>query len=456
MNKRLLFPDIINVLLASLLNIICRYTLTNTNYSPIFVVPKRFPMMKYLRFLLYAILVHVFVCCSSKFQQVQICGDIGDASKSVVYASLCIGGQMQAVDSCEVSHSGKFRLICEIDNCEFIELSFSNGFSPISLLANPGEKIDIEQNNESYKVSGSYGSMVLQKLQQDFTSFNTKISEYSTMLADSAQQNNIVFINSKIDSLVVGAQSKAVQFIKDNPYSLISMMLLNTKFESGDRLMPYFQYRPFYRKIDSCLNSVYPDNYAVKQFTDAVRKMEVRYNARQSVIPVQIGQYVPALEFTLVDSSTVNIPGYWGRIFLLDFQADWNETVQTKQYDEVFETYKLRGLKIIQLVSAIDVKQRVLLMQTDSIPWNCAVVGDPKLCDAIGKLGIVEFPCNFVIDRRGRLLAKDIYGAELQKFLEQNLAPIIVHRPKVDTVRRVVDSTLLVKPLRLKTTLSTN
>lgn len=408
--------------------------------------------MKCLRFLLYILLPLVVACCSSEYRQVQIDGLFADASKGMAFASMCVDGQMQTVDSCEVSQSGRFRLVCETDNCELIELSFSNRLQSINLLANPGEKIDIEQNGDSYKVTGSYGSIVLYKLQQEFESFNRAVLQYSVMLADSAQQSNATFINSQIDSLVAVAQTKASGFIKNNPYLLVSMMLLNTKFESGDRLMPYSQFRPFYRKIDSCLSSVYPDNFAVKQFSDVVRKMEVRYNARQSVATIEIDQYLPALEFNLIDSSTINVPGLWGRILLLDFQADWNGKVQSKQYAEIFETYHRRGLQIIQLVSTVDENRAIQSFQTDSIPWNCAVIGDPNSCDVISKLGIVEFPCNFVADRRGRLLAKNIYGVELQQFLEKNLTPVI-RRPKIDTSRRVVDSTLLVKPLRLKTTI---
>lgn len=401
--------------------------------------------MKFYRCLLGLVALHL-VACNSNYRQVEIRGDINAAAGSMAYATTCIEQTYTVVDSCEVGLNGRFLLKLAIDDCELVQVSFSKPLKPVALIVNPGNEIVITQNADSYSVDGSFESMQLQQIQQQFTKYNQEILNVSKYLTDSTLLADRLVVDARVDSVVACAQRVAIRFVEDNPYSLTSMMLLNMQLDSVTRFLPYAQFRSYYKHVDSCLRSVYLNNYAVKQFASNVRKLEVRYNAKQTTVNHGVGDKIPSLSFQLINGEKLELPNYYSRLLIVDFIADWEGQYSITDYYDVFEKYNRRGLHIVQIVSSTDTAKCKKMMLNDSIPWNCMVIGNPNTSSIIKTLGIMEFPCNFVIDRRGRIVAKNIYNEELMSLLERRFTVVV--KPKVDTVRRRVVEPMELQPLK--------
>lgn len=400
-----------------------------------------------IRRFFYILAVLLIASCSNGYRQVQITGTFDAACGCYAYATLFVDGAKRTVDSCKIGSSGKFLLNFEIEGCEVVEVYVCTCADPISLVVNPGDRLSIVQDGAAYLVSGSHETAHLQHLQREFDGYNRKIDGLLAMLSDTTLGVDSIEVSFRVDSVMSCAKRVATDFISDNPYSLTSMMLLNMELDSGIRFLPYADNRYYYRFVDSCLRSVFSNSYAVAQFYNMVRKLEVRYRAGRSTASIGIGDFVPMLNFSLVDGERITIPNYWCRMVLLDFNADWDLNVKHEDYSDVFEAFGSRGLRIVQVVSSVDTAACRKQMLLDSIPWFGSVIENPNTDAIIKLLGVVEFPSNFLLDRRGRILAKNVYGSELASVLGQNM-PAMVVRPRVDTTtRRKVDSSLMIKPL---------
>lgn len=363
--------------------------------------------------------------CGADLRVVEVEGIARGATGGMVYLALWRDGQGSNVDSCRVGASGSFTLTCQVDVCELAELRFERSVGPIALVLHPGDRIGLTITPGGAELRGSSESAQLLAIERSLSVYNDELMGLAA-LPDSAAPLR----QQRADSIVGLAQGLLRSYIDDNPYSLTAMLLLNLPMDGGGRLMGYAEHRDAYRKVARCLGEVYPDRPDVVRFGDMVRKLELYHGAALSGPSLRPGDMMPTLRVPLSDSSEIQLPGSPARLVLLDFAARWGEAAGGEaDLTALFERYRGRGLELIQVVSTLDAQPL-----NDTVPWLRTVVGNPQEYSIFSQLNIVELPCNFLIDRQGRLLARDVYGDELMQLVERSLPR--PPRPMPDTIGR--------------------
>jgi alkyl hydroperoxide reductase subunit AhpC len=86
---------------------------------------------------------------------------------------------------------------------------------------------------------------------------------------------------------------------------------------------------------------------------------------------------------------------------------------------EVYERFEERGFEIYQV--AIDTSKALWInaVQEQQLPWIS--VGDMRgdRSPVLGMYNVRSLPANFLIDREGNIVAKNIYGKDLEIQLEK-------------------------------------
>ncbi len=135
---------------------------------------------------------------------------------------------------------------------------------------------------------------------------------------------------------------------------------------------------------------------------------------------------VPRVTFTSIKGEKIATAGLRGRVVLVNFWAT-DCVICIKEMPDMartYERYRDRGLEFIAVAMRHDPPNRVLdYTERNRLPFKVALDPRGELAVAFGSVTFT--PTTFVIDRRGKIVAR-IQGApdfeKLQKLLEEKLA----------------------------------
>jgi peroxiredoxin len=136
-----------------------------------------------------------------------------------------------------------------------------------------------------------------------------------------------------------------------------------------------------------------------------------------------IGAVAPAIEGATPEGGKIALSELRGRYVLVDFWASWCGPcrVENRNYAELYPRYRAAGWGIL----AVSVDQ-------DARSWKAAIAKDgatwKNISDLAGwksplaaRYGVTALPASFLIDREGRIVAKDVRGKQLAELLAEKL-----------------------------------
>jgi thiol-disulfide isomerase/thioredoxin len=241
-------------------------------------------------------------------------------------------------------------------------------------------------------------------VQERFTAFNKKmlnvaIPYHKTAIKYSRESKNTdsidsQFLKNKYDILL--------NEVKENPKSSVSAYLVKRNLEeqwSATNL------EEIYKSLDNKNN--YYSNYLLKLI---IAKQQTELNK-------------PAPKFKIVDSQnrTLTNETFKGKYLLIDFWASWCPPCREENpyLVKAYKKFEDKGFEIVSISLDKNKKNWEDAVKQDSLSWI-------QVCDLKGSkskivedFGFLTIPTNFLINREGRIIEKNLSGERIENVLQE-------------------------------------
>jgi peroxiredoxin len=373
-------------------------------------------------------LVLVFSGCKEK-GKFSVNGVIKDSKEKYIYLNRLDVDTPVLIDSLKISGNGSFHVKVKATEPEFYQLGFSNS-NFITLLAEPGEKIDLVFNGknlyENYLIKGSAGSMKIQGLDLSLADTKRKLDSLSTIYTQASKEAGFdvkgPILEAQFNELVKSQRKKNIDFIINNTTSLASIKALYQRINPETYVL-YDQHDLQYLKIvTDSLTRHYPDSKQVQALSrDFQKEMNQMYSSQIEQIAKNAPQTKldPVLKTT--EGKRIALSSLKGKYVLLAFWSfQSKECIQENlQLKELYKQYNKKGFEIYQINLDENEDAWKAAVKYDELPWINTREDDPKNLKVAQLFNVKSVPANYLFDKESIIVASNLHGRSLQLKLEQ-------------------------------------
>ena len=258
------------------------------------------------------------------------------------------------------------------------------------------------------------------KIHSDIRSIADKSSQYNKYVKDDAIRADKLVVDSqvKIKEVVQKYQSafdatdnyltaRMKDEIKQNKDELFTLMFID--------MFPREQNAALHNEVFTALHSKYPDHPIVKE----------RWNIMNSpASKVNIGAIAPELEFPNPDGKMLKLSDLRGKVVLIDFWASWCGPCRKENPNvtNIYRKYHDKGFEIFSVSLDSDAASWKRAIETDKLVWPNHVSDLKKWqSQAAAIYNVRSIPSTFLLDKEGRIVQKNLRGADLENAVKQLL-----------------------------------
>ncbi|MBN2637009.1 MAG: AhpC/TSA family protein [Prolixibacteraceae bacterium] len=381
--------------------------------------------MSKIRFILFLVIALLIVNGCKKSNQFTITGKITHAEGDTIYLEEFSSSTV--VDQAQIDDNGKFKLagVVSIPTFYILKLAKKN----IVLLLDSTENVVVEADaanyGREYFIEGSLGSEQIKMLSQKLAETEHKLDSLETLKDINAGNPSFELMQKEWDEVkvkIINEQSEfSKKFILDHPFSMASVYALYQRYSTnGSYVMNDFQTM---RTAASALNAVYPNSAIVKALYENATQLlqQKRIDEAQKIINEQ-GVNSPEIVLPDINGDEIALSSLRGKVVLLQFWAaeDQNSRRMNSLLTDAYNKYKNRGFEIYQVNVGKNRSEWIDVTDVDHINW--INVGDLEgSVKAVNLYNIQTIPSNYLLDKEGVILVKNISGTNLDRTLSQLL-----------------------------------
>lgn len=367
--------------------------------------------------------VMAFACNDPSQYTIQ--GRISNAEGMYVYLDELKVTSTVNVDSVKLNQEGKFKFRGEVAYPSFFLLRLGEKDKNfITLLVDSAEQVEVSGDaadfSRDYLVKGSEGSVMVRELNKQLSKTKHKLDSIRSLQIsfrnDTRYDQKREQWQEEYEQVRQAQIDYSKKFVEAHPFSMANVLALYQKFDDDTYVIQDLQ---SLKVAASALNSFYPESEHVKAlYANTVKLMKDERNARINRFIQQEGQNSPDITLPDPQGNKVALSSLQGKYVLLHFwaSADRGSRIMNPVLVELYRKYHAKGFEIYQVSLDKDRYEWINAIDEDGLDW--INVGDMEGSNtAVMNFNVTEIPFNYLLDRKGAIVGKNMKGPALDAFL---------------------------------------
>ena len=291
----------------------------------------------------------------------------------------------------------------------------------VLFIASPNESNKFLFTNGEYEelvVTGDSTNILLHK----YFKFRNSIISQIQGINTPNEEEKIIARNS----IIMNYQSYLKEFINENKNSPCIIMLLGeiqNPVEFKNELMVIknivqekFEKQKYLNEVVKLIEKAkQQENYIFQQKNRVKEETNIRKK-----LGINIGAIAPEINLKSPDGNLIALSSLKGKVVLLDFWASWCRPCRAENPNVVrlYNKYKDKGFTVYSVSLDQNKDKWMAAIIQDQLTWSNHVSELAGWKSSAGnKYGVSSIPKTFLIDAKGKIIAYDLRGIDLEKKL---------------------------------------
>jgi peroxiredoxin len=333
------------------------------------------------------------------------------------------------IDTLRTGNEGYFSIKFSQEEPELFVLKDDQG-SLINLLVKPGDRISVQSAADSfgsaYQLSGSEESESIRMLVEHLNQTRQILDSLKTVAGVIGDPENPQFevVRNTYAQALIKQKRFTIKYLVEHLGSLSSVYALYQKINDETLVLNQESDLQYFKAVADSLESTYPNSSLTLSLRADIEQREAAFTeaARMNSLLEMADEVSGMLDLSIPDrdGNEVALSSLKGNVILVTFWASGNnssiqallqlQSTYRKYHDKGFEVYAISmDNNKINWMNAIDFNE---------FNWiNVSELSFPESRAAL-LYNINQLPTNFLINREGDIVAKNLYGRNLNTWLD--------------------------------------
>lgn len=372
---------------------------------------------------LFVTLTTAALMCGCQSSKVKISGRFVGGDAKNIYLEQVSALSQAVIDSAALAADGSYRFeLRGVAKSPSLYNVLYNG-ERIPLLIAGGDRLTVSSVGSvvrNYTVEGSEESELLRQFYQSFVTGAQRLDEIAmrfgkTNLTEEERKALVREYTTEYYRI----RREQLRFIIEHKSSLAAVYALYQRLPGDTYLFNGDSDVVYYRTVAEGLEKTYPESPYLQSLLAEIARMDARISLSSQITESQY----PDLEMTDIYGKKVRLSSLMGKVVLLDFWSVelGSSNALNADLKELYKKYADSpvGFEVYQV--AIDTSKPLWItaVQEQQLPWISVSDLRGRSSVSLGLYNVQKLPANFLIDKEGTIVARDIYGKSLEQKLDE-------------------------------------
>lgn len=372
---------------------------------------------------LFVTLTTAALMCSCQSSKVKISGRFVGGDAKNIYLEQVSALSQAVIDSAALAADGSYRFeLRGVAKSPSLYNVLYNG-ERIPLLIAGGDRLTVSSVGSvvrNYTVEGSEESELLRQFYQSFVTGAQRLDEIAMRFGktDLTEEERKALVR-EYTTEYYRIRREQLRFIIEHKSSLAAVYALYQRLPGDTYLFNGDSDVVYYRTVAEGLEKTYPESPYLQSLLAEIARMDARISLSSQITESQY----PDLEMTDIYGKKVRLSSLMGKVVLLDFWSAelGSSNALNADLKELYKKYadSPAGFEVYQV--AIDTSKPLWIttVQEQQLPWISVSDLRGRSSVSLGLYNVQKLPANFLIDKEGTIVARDIYGKSLEQKLDE-------------------------------------